>query len=124
MALEAMPLAATPLEALSREATDEQQQRQSPVDVVVDILKDLAEFRRTSSKQALREAMREACKAALLRTAVPIDIDPVVEYLRDRGVIPPAPSRASRIKTSTASNSAEVNHPVLKGRRPNRRWFP
>jgi hypothetical protein len=44
-----------------------------------------------------------------------------VEHLRDRGVIPPAPSRASRIKASTASNSIET---TAGRRRPNRRWFP
>ena len=125
MLLESMPVGAIPLEL-----TDEQQQQHtagkpSPVDVIISIREELAEFQRTSSKQALRKAMREALREALLRavhdadTHPTGDIDPVVEHLRDRGLIPPAPSRASRIKTSTASNSAET-----AGRRHNRRRFP
>ena len=119
-----MPVGAIPLES-----TDEQQQQHtagkpSPVDVIISIREELAEFQRNSSKQALRDAMREACKEALLQAVShpgthPTDIDPVVEHLRDRGLIPPAPSRASRIKALTASNSAET-----AGRRHNRRRFP
>jgi hypothetical protein len=33
--------------------------QQSPVDVAVELLRDLEEFQRTGSKQALREALRE-----------------------------------------------------------------
>jgi hypothetical protein len=33
--------------------------QQSPVDVAVEILRDLEEFERTGSKQAFREAIRE-----------------------------------------------------------------
>jgi hypothetical protein len=33
--------------------------QQSPVDVAVDLLKDLEEFERTGSKQASREALRK-----------------------------------------------------------------
>jgi hypothetical protein len=125
MALAAMPLEELPLEALSREATDEQQQhtagKPSPVDVVVNIL--MAEFQRTSSKQALRDAMREALQASLLQavrrpgTDPTGDGDPVMEHLQDRGLIPPAPSRASRIKASTASNSAKTTAGHSKRRR-------
>jgi hypothetical protein len=106
MALEAMVLAAMPLEALSREATNEQQQ--SPVDVVVNIRKDLAEFQQNSSKQALRKAMREACEEAFLRTAGHIDIDPVVEYLKERGVIRSGSKRTKRTKRTgeTAGRSS------------------
>jgi hypothetical protein len=54
--------------------------------------------------------MREASKEALLQAVShpgthPTDIDPVVEHLRDRGLIPQAPSRASRIKTLPAATS-------------------
>ena len=69
--------------------------RQSPVDVINGIQEELAEFRRTSSKEALRERLREelraACKEALRRTADdPPDhpnIEQVVEYLQQRGLI-------------------------------------
>jgi hypothetical protein len=76
------------------EASDKQPQ--SPAGVIIGLRKDLAEFQRTSSKQALREALREelreACKEALLRGAgadrpdYP-NIEPIVEYLKERGVI-------------------------------------
>ena len=67
----------------------------SPVDVINGIREELAEFRRTSSKEALRERLREelraACKEALRRTADdPPDhpnIEQVVEYLQQRGLI-------------------------------------
>ena len=66
-----MLLESTPLEELPLEARDEQQRhaagKPSPVDVVINILKDLAEFQRTSSKQALRDAMREALRESLLQ---------------------------------------------------------
>ena len=122
-----MLLVSTPLEELPLEARDEQQRhaagKPSPVDVVINILKDLAEFQRTSSKQALRDAMREALQASLLQavrrpgTDPTGDGDPVMEHLQDRGLIPPAPSRASRIKVSTASNSAETTAGHSKRRR-------
>ena len=67
----------------------------SPVDVINGIREELAEFRRTSSKEALRERLREelraGCKEALRRTADdPPDhpnIEQVVEYLQQRGLI-------------------------------------
>jgi hypothetical protein len=52
-----MVLAAPSLEELPLEAPDEQQQ--SPVDVIINIRKELAEFRRTSSKQAWRAELRK-----------------------------------------------------------------
>jgi hypothetical protein len=69
--------------------------RQSPVDVINDIRAELAEFQRTSSKEAFRARLREelqaACKEALRRTADdPPDhpnIEQLVEYLEQRGLI-------------------------------------
>ena len=78
-------------------------QPRSPADVIIGLRKDLAEFQRTSSKEALREALRKelraACKEALLRTAAADcpdypNIEPLVEYLQERGLIRPKLSRA------------------------------
>jgi len=109
-----MLLESTPLEELPLEARDEQQRhaagKPSPVDVVINILKDLAEFQRTSSKQALRDAMREALRESLLQAVRhpgthPIDIDPVVEYLKERGVIRSGSKRTKRNSAETADRS-------------------
>jgi len=51
------------LEALSRETPDE-----SPVDVILGIREELAEFRRNGGKRALRAKWRKACEEALLQT--------------------------------------------------------
>jgi len=40
---------------------------QSPVDVIIGIRKELAEFQRTSSRQELLAALKVACRAALPR---------------------------------------------------------
>src|SRR6516225_7902688 len=83
-------------------------QPQSPADVIIGLRKDLAEFQRTSSKEALRKALRKelraACKEALLRTAAGADreadgssypnIEPIVEYLQERRLVRPKLSRA------------------------------
>jgi hypothetical protein len=94
-----MLLDATPLEAM-----DEQQQ-QSPVDVVTKIREELAEFQHISSKQALREAMREACKEALLRTVSHTGFHPVVDHLKQRRLIRSGPRR-TRMAAETASHSS------------------
>ena len=87
----------------------------SPVDVIIGLRKDLAEFRKTSSKEALRKELREACREALLRAAAtgcPDDgssypnIEPIVEYLTERGLIRPKLSRAQvrrRLKLATTT---------------------
>ena len=85
-------------------------QPQSPADVIIGLRKDLAEFQRTSSKEALREALRkelrEACEGALQRASAAgaaaaaagcpsyPNIEPIVEYLQERGAIRPKLSRA------------------------------
>ena len=83
----------------------------SPVDVIIGLRKELAEFQKTNSKEALREALREglrkelraACKEALQRGAGAAgcpdgssypNIEPIVEYLQERGLIRPKLSRA------------------------------
>ena len=40
---------------------------QSPVDVIIGIRKELAEFQRTSSREELLAALRVVCRAALPR---------------------------------------------------------
>jgi hypothetical protein len=79
-------------------------QPQSPVDVIIALRKELAEFRKVSNKQALRETLRKelraACKEALHRAGAGADrpdypnIEPIVEYLQERGAIRPKLSRA------------------------------
>jgi len=90
--------------------------RQSPVDVIIGLRKDLAEFQKISNKQALRETLRKelraACKEALHRAGAGADrpdypnIEPIVEYLTERGLIRPKLSRARirRLKLSLASS--------------------
>ena len=93
-------------------------QPQSPADVIIGLRKDLAEFQRTSSKEALRAALRKelraACKEALLRTAAADcpdypNIEPLVEYLQERGLIRPKLSRAQirRLKASLPPNERD-----------------
>ena len=72
------------------------QQQQSPVDVILGIREELAEFQKAGGRQALLAKLRETREAdlrATMRGPDPFGLDPVVEYLRDRGLIPPAPSR-------------------------------
>ena len=76
----------------------------SPVDVIIGLRKELAEFQKTNSKDVLREALRKelraACKEALHRAGAGADrpdypnIEPIVEYLQERGAIRPKLSRA------------------------------
>ena len=79
---------------------------------------DMARFRKVSSKEALREALRKelraACKEALLRTVAADcpdypNIEPIVEYLQERGAIRPKLSRAQirRLKASLPPNERD-----------------
>jgi len=55
---------------------------QSPVDVIIGIRKELAEFQRTSSRQELLAALKVDCRAALpRRTAGSFHDHPAVEHL-------------------------------------------
>jgi hypothetical protein len=77
------------MEQMSSESGDKQQPRQSPVEVIASIRKDLAEFQRNSSREALREFMREACKEDLIH-AFHHNLEApsaVIEHLVDRGLI-------------------------------------
>jgi len=70
----------------------------SPVDVAVSIRKDLAEFQRTSSKEALRAEWKAACQAALLQAASRRSSDSVPDswlrdYLDERGLLRQPKSR-------------------------------
>ena len=70
----------------------------SPVAVVIAIREDLAEFQRTSSKEALRAEWKAACQAALLQAASRPSRDPVpgswlLEHLIERGLIRQPKSR-------------------------------
>jgi len=87
------------LEALSRETPDER--RQSPVDVILGIREELAEFRRNGGKRALLAKLREAREKDLLATMRgpdPFGLDPVLKYLEQRGLIrsSPRPRRSRR----------------------------
>jgi hypothetical protein len=73
-----------------------QQQPQSPVEVILGIREELAEFQRNGGREALLAKLRENRKADLLATLQgpdPFGLDFVIEHLRDRGLIPPAPPR-------------------------------
>jgi hypothetical protein len=87
------------LEGLPPEATDEQQQQLSPVEVAVKILEDLAEFRRTSSPEAFRAEARAACEEAfrqgMRRGGQP---DEIIEYLERRGLIRTAPRKKKKLR--------------------------
>jgi hypothetical protein len=98
----------------------------SPVDVILGLRKDMAEFQKVSSKEAfkeeafketLRATMKVACMGALQRSAVGAagdgrdadrypNIKPIVDYLTERGVIRPKLSRA-RIRRLAKSVLAE-----------------
>jgi hypothetical protein len=90
-------------------------QPQSPVDVIIALRKELAEFQKVSSKEALREELRAACKEALQRGAVAgcpdgpsyPNIEPIVEYLTERGLIRPKLSRARRRRLESSLPPSE-----------------
>ena len=96
-----MRLGSMDFEAMDFGARDENERDKSlvdidPVNVILGIREELAEFRRNGGKQALRAAMRKACEEALLRTThgpVPFETalsEPggIIEYLRNRGSDP------------------------------------
>ena len=100
-----------------RQQQQQQQRRQQqpppPVEVVLGIREELAEFQRNGGKQALRAKWRAACEEALVQTMRdPVSFEAalsepggIIEYLRDRGVIPPAPSRWPVKAPAVASTS-------------------
>jgi hypothetical protein len=75
------------------EANDRRQQPQSPVDVILGIREELAEFRRNGGKQALLALLRTMRGSGLSFEQALAEPGGIIEHLRDRGVIPPAPSR-------------------------------
>ena len=88
MVLAAPFLEELPQEELPLEARDEQ--HLSPVDVIINIRKELAEFQKAGGRQALLAELREAGKEDLRRaTHCPDypDIESIVEYLQERGLI-------------------------------------
>ena len=93
------------LEAMSRETPDER--RQSPVDVILGIREELAEFRRNGGKRALLAKLREAREKDLLATMRgpdPFGLDPVLKYLEQRGLIRLGPRPRPRRSRATAEN--------------------
>jgi hypothetical protein len=69
---------------------DENERRQSPVDVILGIREELAEFRRNGGRQALLAKLRASREKDLLITMSgpdPFGLDPVIEYLEERGLI-------------------------------------
>ena len=80
----------------ARDFGEDDRRRLSPVDVVLGIREELAEFQKAGGREALLarlRASREEDLRATMRGPDPFGLDLVVEHLRDRGLIPPAPSR-------------------------------
>ena len=72
------------------ERDENEQRRQSPVDVILGIREELAEFRRNGGRQALLAKLRASREKDLLTTMSgpdPFGLDPVIEYLEQRGLI-------------------------------------
>jgi hypothetical protein len=88
----------------------------SPVDVAVSIRKELAEFQRTTTKEAWIETLREACKEALLQSAVPLDAGPVIEYIEERRLVRDARRAAQRL------HRRHLRHLRLAAPAPARSW--
>jgi hypothetical protein len=75
----------------------DKQRQQSPVEVIIELRKNLEEFLRTSSPQTYKEEARAALRKALLLVAacsrpapetwLDLDNSPIIEHLRERGVI-------------------------------------
>jgi hypothetical protein len=69
----------------------DKQQQHSPVDVIIEIRKELEEFLRTSSPETYREEARAALRRILLEPSVDAGSNSedfsVIDHLRDRGVI-------------------------------------
>jgi hypothetical protein len=64
----------------------------SPVDVALEIRKDLAKFQRTLTPQAYRAALRAACEITFLQAfgypgAPPFAPVEIEQYLEERGLI-------------------------------------
>jgi len=75
---------------------DENERDKSPVEVILGIREELAEFQRNGGREALLAKLRETRERDLLATMQgpdPFGLDFVIEHLRDRGVIPPPPPR-------------------------------
>jgi hypothetical protein len=106
-------------EALAGLRWMEDQQR-SPVDIAIEIRKEIAEFQRTSSPEALRAEMLAAVRAALLQSAGPIDPHSLVENLERRGVAKLASDRSVSEVLSDPSKlhkADEHDHRNLAGNR-------
>ena len=86
---------------------DAGRRRQSPVDVILGIREELAEFRRNGGKRALLAKLREAREKDLLATMRgpdPFGLDPVLKYLEQRGLIRLGPRPRPRRSRATAEN--------------------
>ena len=115
MSLEAAPLGATALLGVNEQQQQEQQQEptppQSPVEVAVNIRKELAEFQQPGRAEAWREEIREALKAALLQQAagypstgdLGTDQYRLAEYLEERGFIRRRTGRRSNRRSKSTS---------------------
>ena len=103
----------------SMDSGEIEQQRQSPVDVILGIRKELAEFQKAGGRQALLATLREAREDDLRRAAAGCpdcpDSEPlVVEYLEQRGLIRLSSRRTKKNGSPSAGETAS---------RPKRRLF-
>jgi len=116
MSLEAAPLGATALLGVNEQQQQQEQQQeptppQSPVEVAVNIRKELAEFQQPGRAEAWREEIREALKAALLQQAagypstgdLGTDQYRLAEYLEERGFIRRRTGRRSNRRSKSTS---------------------
>jgi len=114
MSLEAAPLGATALLGVNEQQQQQEQQQeptppQSPVEVAVNIRKELAEFQQPGRGEAWREEIRE--KAALLQQAagypstgdLGTDQYRLAEYLEERGFIRRRTGRRSNRRSKSTS---------------------
>jgi hypothetical protein len=72
---------------------DKNERDKSPVEVILGIREELAEFKKAGGREALLAKLRETRERDLRASMIgpdPFGLDFVIEYLRDRGVIPQA----------------------------------
>ena len=117
-----MRLGSMDFEAMDFGARDENERDKSlvdidPVNVILGIREELAEFRRNGGRQALLAKLRETREADLLATMQgpdPLGLDYVIEYLEERGVIHrrpvPGPKRRRRKAPGPGRGDGAVIH--------------
>jgi hypothetical protein len=116
MTLEAPSAWATPVESSPMDG-------KTPVEAIIIMRKDLAEFQQNSSKEAFRKHMREELRVALLQ-AFHRDgglhkadaVSDIIEHLVDRGVIkPPSSWQTRKARRRQQQQQANGNGTVAAG---------